>query len=234
MEQITIKELPYPVDAQVDFIDRGVLVTKWNWDFEECLAFQKEAQRFVQNNRHQKVFIFCNHPHCFTLGRGNERGRDDLVEFDPVLEKQLEFKVHRIHRGGGITFHYPGQWIAYPIIAINQNYTLDDHMCWLLKNVRNVLTDHFDIPNVITANKLMGVWKDKKKLASIGVGVNRFVTEHGLALNLKFDEKMFNELKKINPCGMDFQTYQCVDQFISNSKPLEVFHQAFVTKTQLI
>lgn len=220
----------FPSDANVIKNESTFIITKWNWDFKECEVFQETCREFVEKNRNYKFYIFTNHPHVFTHGRGNERGRDDLVDFEKADEDKLDFPLHYIHRGGGLTFHYPGQWIAYPILAVKEDFTLDDHMCWLLKGVREVLTETFDIDNVITAKKLMGVWREKKKLASIGVGLKRFVTLHGLALNLNYDENMFNAIQKINPCGMQASTYMCVDQIINNTNLLESFHQAFLKK----
>ena len=217
-------------DAEIIQRDNELIITKWNWEFSDCEAFQELCRDFVEKNKNYKIYIFTNHPHVFTLGRGNERGRDDLVDFDESITNQLPFPVHKIHRGGGITFHYPGQWIAYPIIAVNKSYTLDDHMCWLLKNVREVLTTDFQIENVITAQKLMGVWKDKKKLASIGVGLKKFVTLHGLALNLEYDQKMFDALSMINPCGMSSETYICADEFVKEENLITKFHKVFIDK----
>lgn len=226
------KDFDFPNDATVDLHESVAIVKKWNWDYEDSLVFQKKAQLFIQENRDLKIYIFCNHPHCFTLGRGNERGNDELIKFDESISSSLNFKIHNIHRGGGITFHYPGQWIFYPIVDINQKQTLDDLMCWMLKSTKEVLTD-LGVDNIITAKKLMGVWKDKKKLASIGLGLNRFVTEHGLALNLIHDPKMFDELVKINPCGMDSQTYISADKFIDSESLLNKFHTSFISKLTL-
>lgn len=223
-------DFKFPQDSKVDLQDNMAIVTKWNWDYLESLNFQKKAQEFIQSNRDLKIYIFCNHPHCFTLGRGNERGNDELVEFDESLN--LNYQIFKIHRGGGITFHYPGQWIFYPIVDINQKQTLDDLMCWMLKGTKDVLTN-LGMRNIITAKKLMGVWKDKKKLASIGLGLNRFVTEHGLALNLIYDKDMFNELSKINPCGINSQTYVSADQYISSESLIEKFHNEFISKILL-
>lgn len=206
-----------------------IYVTKWHWDYQDFLHFQMNAQEIIRQHRDYKIFIFCNHPHCFTLGRGNERGRDDLLEFDRSIEKNLSFSLYKIHRGGGITFHYPGQWIFYPIVSINTNYTLDDHLCWLLKSVKNTLKCEFALEKVMATKKLLGVWYERKKLASIGVGLNRFVTEHGLALNLIYDKDMFTELIKVNPCGMDSQTYMSVDQLIGPSENLvQKFHEVYI------
>lgn len=225
------ENLQTPSDADVFLKDKTLYVTKWNWDYQDCLAFQKNAQNLISKNRVHKVFIFCNHPHCFTLGRGNERGQDNLIDFPVSMMSSLKFPVHKIHRGGGITFHYPGQWIFYPIVSINEKNTLEDHMCWLLKSVKNILKDHFELDQVMAAKKLMGVWFERKKLASIGVGLNRFVSEHGIALNLVFDKNMFEEVHKINPCGMTPTTYTCLSELkdVEVSKIIEEFHHKYLS-----
>jgi len=230
MEKIEFPKNLIPDDAKVSTLDNSIIITKWNWDFKDCESFQEKALSFVQMNRNYKVYIFTNHPHVFTHGRGNERGRDDLVEFSENDKSKLDYPLHYIHRGGGLTFHYPGQWIAYPIIAINNNYTLDDHMCWLLKGVREVLANDFNLDQVITAKKLMGVWRNKKKLASIGVGLKKFISLHGLALNLIEDPEMFKSIQKINPCGMQASTYDCVDRYVEDDNLLESFHEKFLHK----
>jgi lipoate-protein ligase B len=66
------------------------------------LAVSKEAQEFVRASG-KKVFIFCNHPHCFTLGRGNERGDTTLVDFD-AEQIDLDLPLYKIHRGGELLF----------------------------------------------------------------------------------------------------------------------------------
>lgn len=223
-------------EIRLEVTDRTLFVTKWNWDFNQALQFQKLAQQFVQKNRHLKVYIFCNHPHCFTMGRGNERGVEGLESFDPCSGPQLSYPLHHIHRGGGLTFHHTGQWIFYPIVALGPEKTLSDLMSWMLTSVRDVIRDEYNISNVITANKLMGVWHQRSKLASIGVGVNRFVTEHGLALNILRDEKMFSEIQKVSPCGISPTTYMALEellpshQSLSQKNLIESFHHNFIKK----
>ena len=237
MEQITdsiFSSLTLPENSQIILNDKILFVTKWNWDFKDCEQFQLQALDLVSKNRDHKIYIFCNHPHCFTLGKGNERG-EDLVDFDPKIIEYLKYPVHQIHRGGGITFHYPGQWIFYPICAVNEKYNLDDHMCWLLTTVKNVLKDSFGIHNALSAKKLMGIWVERNKIASIGVGLKKFVTIHGLALNLVYDELMFDDLKKINPCGMSPETYVCLNQKceINPNNLVESFHKIYINSIKL-
>lgn len=232
--QSLFKDLPFPSECERFLKGKILYVVKWNWDYENCLAFQKSSQELIRKHRDHKVYIFCNHSHCFTLGRGNERDRDDLLEFDEALMAKLSLPVYKIHRGGGLTFHFPGQWIFYPIVNISKNYSLENHMCWLLTSVKEVLRDEFGLTKAMATKKLLGVWLERKKLASIGVGLNRFVTEHGIALNLIDDKKMFQELLKVSPCGMDSQTYMPVAHVIGpRDNLLEEFHQSFLTLLEL-
>lgn len=222
--------LKLPIDCSTEIKENILIVKKWNWEYEDCLKFQKQAQIFIQQNRNLKIYIFCNHPHVFTLGRGNERGVEGLVKLTEEQKSLVKYPIVPIHRGGGITFHYPGQWIFYPIVALKESYSLEDLTNWLLKSVRDVLTTELNLKNVITANRLMGVWMNKSKLASIGIGISKFVTEHGLALNLLDDKEMFLELRKINPCGIDPTTYITAESQIEGSSDnlIERFHQAFI------
>lgn len=225
MEAITtdpFESLTIPKDIEFKKFKNTLLVTKLNWQYENFLAFQKEAQSFIAKNRSLRVIIICNHPYLYTMGRGNERGEDNLLEFN-AEEALLPFPLHNIHRGGGVTFHHPGQWICYPIVAIKESYNLDDHMCWLLKSVAKILKEDFRIEKILTAKKLMGIWYEKKKLASIGVGVNRFVTEHGLALNLAFDDIAEKGLRAISPCGLNSEVYFSVEQVLNANYPTDTF-----------
>jgi len=233
MDKITKAEFSdFEISDDLDYLikDNILIVKKWNWDYGLFLEFQRKAQAYISTHKKLKIYIFCNHPHCFTIGRGNERGAKDLVDFDQSLISELKYPVYNIHRGGGITFHYPGQWIFYPIVAINSEYTLETHMCWMLKTVKNVLKDTYKLDGVMAAKKLMGVWYERKKLASIGVGLRRFVTEHGLALNLVYDKNMFEEVSKTNPCGMSPTTYITLDKMHTTKERdlIEDFHLHFM------
>lgn len=220
----------FNIDGHI--FENTLVIKKWNWDYLIALEFQKACQKMVFKNKKLKVYIFCNHPHCYTLGRGNERGQQDLIDFDFQLEQNLNFNVHKIKRGGGITFHYPGQWIFYPIVALGPQNSLSELMKWMLVSVRDIIANEFGVKDVITANKLVGVWYKKMKLASIGMGADRFITEHGLALNLVYDKLMFDELLKISPCGISPTTYVSLDKILMTPYEdlVETFHNLFIEK----
>jgi lipoyl(octanoyl) transferase len=199
-----------------------LVIEKFNWNYEEALVFQNECVEFVLNNDHYMVFIFCSHPHCFTMGRGLQKLKDtsttELIEFNPDHTDVLSVPVYEIKRGGGLTFHYPGQLVFYPILKTTKyNFKVHDLMIAILCAVKNCLEEYFPEDKLIVNKELLGLWVNNQfKLASIGLAVNRFVTYHGLALNIKFDEFMFTELQKVYPCGLPGNLYKTVDNFVQN------------------
>lgn len=111
--------------------------------------------------------------------------------------------VIAIERGGDVTYHGPGQLVAYPIFALREDERdLHRFLRNLEEGVIRTVGD-FGIPATRSAGKT-GVWtseaKDGRKLASIGVAVKKWVTLHGLALNVTTDLARFSA---INPCGFD-------------------------------
>lgn len=222
------KDYTQPELNQIDIKphdEKTTIVTRWNWDYQDALEFQYRAIEFVREHRDFKVFIFCNHPHCFTIGSGLQKGRDhklqELKEFDINNQNQLAFPIHKIKRGGGITFHYPGQWVVYPIINLNsQMFSLSSLTHWLLDSTQEILSREFDLTNLSSDGPFLGLWCGEQKLMSLGIGAKHFVTHHGVALNVEEDQKMFNEILKISPCGLNPQLYTSLNQLtkIDSSK----------------
>ncbi len=196
--------------------ERKLLIKKFNWDYQSALDCQQFSRDFIRHNPNKQVIICCSHPHCFTMGSGLQKGKDkrleSLVDFKPELAKQLKYPLHHIRRGGGITFHYPGQMIIYPIVNLNnKEFTLKSLTYWLLETIQLILETQFSIKDLTTDGPFLGLWHQKnehaEKLASVGLGAQHFVTQHGLAINLENDVEMFNELQKINPCGLSSDNY---------------------------
>jgi len=224
--------------AWVELSNTTILVTKWNWPYAEALEAQKMAIQFVKENPKEKVLFFCNHPHVYTLGRGLQKSGGkvlpDLVDFSEDDKLKLGFELFKINRGGGLTFHCPSQWIIYPIINLNiQAWSLSKHYHWILGETTKALQHlgikscHYDIGHA-------GIWNEGSKLGSIGVGIERFVTCHGLALNVLEDNVMMNDFSKTNPCGLRPTIYKSVDQFLPNAISVEEFNEVVKAKTDLL
>lgn len=187
------------------------MVQKWNWDYKEALDFQMKCVERVQQNPELEIWIFCSHPHCFTMGRGLQKNVENLIPCPPDLS--VPFPLYQIKRGGGLTFHYPGQWIVYPIVNLNnRHWTLKTLVDWLLESVKNELTGldpDFGLDLKMKRHPL-GLWHKDKKIASLGIEIQHFVTLHGLALNFYEDKQMFEALKMVNPCGLKGDIYSSV------------------------
>ncbi len=148
------------------------------------------------------------HPHVITLGRGAHA--ENLLNPEiPILE---------IERGGDVTYHGPGQLIAYPIVLLQKR---DLH--WYLRQLEEVLIQtlaEFGLQGMRNSG-WTGVWVvdatgDLKKIASIGVAVKQWVTYHGVALNVSTDLRYF---RQINPCGLESQVMTTMEQLLSS--PIE-------------
>jgi len=145
--------------------------------------------------------IFCEHPHVYTLGKSGKPAHLLLNE-DGLQQHQANF--YPINRGGDITYHGPGQLVAYPILDLD-NFFTDIHLYLrtLEEAVINTLA-HYGIPSGRYAG-YTGVWLDAdnekaRKICAMGVRCSRWVTMHGLAFNVNTD---LNYFKYIVPCGID-------------------------------
>ncbi len=143
----------------------------------------------------QDLVIVLEHPPVFTLGR--RAGLDNLTVDREFLAKRGIEVVHA-ERGGDITFHGPGQLVAYPIVRLEKlRLGVADYVTALEKAM--VLTATVWDIEAAGNPEARGVWVDGRKLGSIGISVRRGVSFHGLALNVDNDLTPFSW---INPCGI--------------------------------
>jgi lipoyl(octanoyl) transferase len=140
------------------------------------------------------TLILVEHPEVITLGRTAKRENVLDAGTIPVVD---------IERGGDVTYHGPGQLVAYPILLLRESERdLHRYLRGLEEAVIGTLADA-GIEGTRVAGKT-GVWTPAsapvRKVASIGVAVRKWVTMHGLALNVTTDLARF---AVINPCGFD-------------------------------
>jgi len=175
-----------PVPARV--IDLGVR------DYGEVWAMQRELVAARQRDEVPDTLVFVEHPHVITLGRGSHRENLLAVGDVPTFE---------IERGGDVTYHGPGQLVGYPIFLLRPE---ERDLRRYLRNMEEALlrtVADFGITGDRNPG-WTGVWTGepgaRRKLASIGVAVKRWVTMHGFALNVSTDLARF---AAINPCGLE-------------------------------
>ncbi len=202
----------------IEISKKTFIVQKWKWDYLNCLEFQRQARSFVEQDPSYKIYIFCNHPKCFTYGRGLQKVKGatlaGLKDLDLDEIELLAYPLHYVERGGGLTFHYEGQWVFYPIVhLIKSKISIKELINWMLELVSFNL-QKMGVENIDYQREFLGLWVNNLKMASVGVAIKKFVTYHGLALNIYRDQAMFNSLAVVHPCGLSNKMYCCVDDFI--------------------
>ncbi len=186
----------------------GLIDYKQAWEQQEVLVQEvntiKLANRDLPLEKHQATpnyLIFCEHPPVYTLGKTGDQ--DHLLASKQELQ-QKEISFFNTNRGGDITYHGPGQLVLYPILDL-ENFFRDVHRYLrLLENaVIHTLMD-FGLKSVVIQG-LTGVWINPshpihaRKICAIGIRLSRWITMHGLALNVNTDLSYFQH---IIPCGI--------------------------------
>lgn len=235
LNQLNLNNYGLTTDNLSSFDERTTLVKKWNWDYELALQFQKDCVALLQENAQQRVLIACNHPNLFTNGRGLQKAKKgqsfDLVDFDPALASLMPYPVHQITRGGGLTFHHPGQYIFYPIVKLNpKTLSLSKMIDDILLCAKETL-ESWSVDNLSTENELLGLWRGKNKLASMGIAIERLTTFHGMALNIYKNDEMKAAMRSLNPCGLNPETYLSVEEIRPlDQNALKEFHSGFIQR----
>lgn len=159
--------------------------------YADGLALQNELVEQRHRGEIGDTVLLLEHEPVYTIGRT----RDQTSLRDPG---DLPYPVFEINRGGQATFHGPGQLVGYLILDLNvHGRDLHDY----LRRIESFLIDfagHFGM-KAGRREGLTGVWVDDRKLASIGVGVRKWITMHGFGLNVSSD---LSGYEAITPCGI--------------------------------
>lgn len=191
------------------FKDLGLMDYKACWDYQEKLFNEIIAQKIAnrdlppeQQVPTQNYLLFVEHPHVYTLGKSGDE-KNLLLNENQLSEKEASY--YKINRGGDITYHGPGQLVAYPILDLD-NFFTDIHKYLRLLEETIILTlKAYGIESGRSTGET-GVWLDAedklkaRKICAMGVRCSRWVTMHGLALNVNANLDYFNN---IIPCGIN-------------------------------
>jgi lipoyl(octanoyl) transferase len=193
--------------------------TAWEWQ-------RKLVEARIRERSRPDLLLLLEHPAVYTLGQGAD---PSFVHFKPG-----EYELHRVERGGEVTYHGPGQLVGYPILDL-QNHQKDLH--WYLRQLEEVLIltlDQLDIP-AERISGLTGVWSGGRKLGAIGIKVSRWVTMHGFSLNVNPD---LNAFSQIVPCGITYPVGSIAEFYadiqIGDVQPLLMIAFAKVFDLQLM
>ncbi len=171
--------------TSINILDLGRMSYNSAWDI------QKNYHQKVLTGKEQDTLILVEHEPVYTLGKN---ANDNHL----LQSASEEIKVYRIERGGDITFHGPGQIVVYPILDLNRYIK---SVSWYMRTLEKIIIDTLSDFKIKAELKdgLTGVWVGDEKIGAQGVRISRWVTMHGLALNVNTDLKYFDG---IIPCGI--------------------------------
>ena len=196
-------------NKRVRFQSLGLVDYPQAWDYQSARFQGILAQKLANRQRERdgqplqptdNYLLFCSHPHVYTLGKTGQR--ENLLVSEDELD-QLGATFYPINRGGDITYHGPGQLVAYPILDLDNFFTdIHRYLRLLEEAVIFTLADYGVAAGRMDG--LTGVWigmdtPNPRKICAMGVKASRWVTMHGLAFNLNVDLSYFGH---IVPCGI--------------------------------
>ena len=171
--------------------------------YAEALSIQESIAGERKLGLGSDHLLFVEHPHVVTIGRN---GRESNVLASPALLCEKGIEVHESDRGGDVTYHGPGQIVAYPVMDLRE-WKRD--VGAFVRAIEQTLIDTLEEFGIqaVRIPKLTGVWTEtavgaapcQAKIAAIGVHLSRWVSTHGWALNVTTDLSYFD---LIVPCGL--------------------------------
>ena len=177
--------LPNRERKQITVADLGIV------DYDDALAMQSGMLAARIEGSVGDTLLMMEHPHVFTLGRGADE-RFIVANAEGV-------PIRRVSRGGEVTYHGPGQLIGYPILKLEGS---DRDVTKYLRSLEGAMIDALAKFGIDAGRRdaMTGVWVGARKIASIGVGIRRWTTWHGFAMNVSTDLSYFDS---IVPCGIE-------------------------------
>lgn len=224
------------MNKQVFVQQLGLMDYQQAWDYQEKLLQQTVAiKTHNRNNESAPSFtpeitpnhlLFVEHTHVYTLGKSGHL--EYLLASDDFL-KSINATFYKINRGGDITYHGPEQMVVYPILDLDNFFTdIHKYLRFLEDVVINVLNDYNIVAGRYTG--YTGVWIDAdntlkaRKICAMGVRCSRWVTMHGIALNVNTD---LNYFEYIVPCGIKDKQVTSLQKELGRTVPMTEVQQKF-------
>jgi lipoate-protein ligase B len=161
--------------------------------YAEALALQEQLRERVRDRELPDVLLVLEHPPVYTLGR---RSRPGDLPMGEAWCRERGIDVVPTERGGKLTYHGPGQLVAYPIVHVTD---LPGYVAALERAIVAALAEAGVEAATREGRAYTGVWVGERKIASIGIHVSRGVSMHGLAINVENDLAPF---ETVVACGL--------------------------------
>ena len=214
----------------------GTISYQQGWDIQTDI-FEKTVATKIQNRTltaEEQVattneLLLCQHTPVYTLGKS---GKPEHLLLNNQQLATVNAEYFHINRGGDITYHGPGQLVAYPILDMD-NFFTDIHL--YLRKLEEVVIQTLAHYSIVASRieGLTGVWvrgeeqRKDRKICAFGVKMSRWVTMHGLALNVNTDLTYF---QNIVPCGIMEKEVTSMEKELGNTLNLEEVENIFLNQ----
>ena len=183
--------------------------------YRDTLDIQESLRQKVLHDFSYEFLILVVHDHCYTLVKS--------ANSNNILNKVCE--IIKTERGGDVTYHGPGQLVAYPIINLKKRKIgVKSYVKKIEELIIQTLGD-FGLKTNIPF-KETGVWIEDRKIASIGIHVSRGVTMHGLAINVNTDLSYFDN---IISCGIEGVKMTSLDKELGKKNRMNDIKKSLIT-----
>ncbi|MDP8299542.1 MAG: lipoyl(octanoyl) transferase LipB [Candidatus Tantalella remota] len=193
--------------------------------YEDALKRQEDLLRQRMTGEVGDTLLILEHLPVVTLGRlADEKG-----VFDPDYFNANGIPVIRTSRGGDVTCHVPGQLVIYPIVDLRARGKRISGYIDLLEDMVCCSLEELKVPASRIDGK-RGVWVHGKKIAFIGIAVKRWVTYHGIAVNISNDITPFSHM---HPCGEKeisvTSAEECLGEDLDMGRVKKIFIEHFIS-----
>lgn len=184
--------------------------------------FNKSIEQKLNNEPTENYLILCEHEPVFTLGKSGRR--ENIL----VSDEDMNAAFYRVNRGGDVTFHGPGQLVAYPVLDLD---LLHIGLAQYISNLEETVIESLK-PYGLKGERIegaAGIWlrgnNNDRKIGAIGVKASRNVTMHGLAVNINTDLAYFD---KIVPCGLEGKGTTSLQKELGKEIAMENYKEIFI------
>ena len=207
--------------CSIQLIDRGLQPYADVLLLQEQL-FNANLQAKETGSETTNRLILCEHYPVFTLGKSGKR--ENIL----VSDEEMEAEYYKVSRGGDVTFHGPGQLVAYPILDVD---SLGIGLARYIELLEETIIKSL-VPYGLKGERIAdaaGIWLrdggNDRKICAIGVRASRHITMHGLAMNVNTNLSYFN---KIVPCGLEGKGVTSLQQELGAAQDFDAYKNVFI------
>ncbi|MCP4649436.1 MAG: lipoyl(octanoyl) transferase LipB [PVC group bacterium] len=186
-----------------EIIDLGCM------DYGEALDLQKKLHKQRQLDQRPDTLLLLEHPAVITYGRVADEEKNIRVDTEYLAQKNIQ--TVETDRGGDVTIHMPGQLIAYPIFDLKQ-YGRDIHK--FVRALEAVMLQFLVGYGLVSGRRVKnspGVWLGDKKIGFVGIGISKWISFHGISININCDLSFF---AMICSCGIENLQITSLEQML--------------------